>query len=251
MKLIELAECLSTNSHLASIARECPHGTVVYTRKQTAGRGQRGNSWEAEPGKNITMSMLLRPDGLHPARQFVVSEAVSLAIVDVLTRHLPEMDVKIKWPNDIYVGDRKICGILIENSITSTGITHSIVGIGLNVNQSVFCSDAPNPVSMRQLTGEEYDLDALIGEFSEEIISEVDAAIDAERLGGGTAELERRYFAALWRGDGEYYPYVDNLRGGEHVTAQILAVAPDGILTLRLPSGELRSFAFKEVTAVV
>ncbi|MDE5927427.1 MAG: biotin--[acetyl-CoA-carboxylase] ligase, partial [Duncaniella sp.] len=140
----------STSSYLAGIAADAPHGTVVMAREQTAGRGQRGNSWEAEPGCNITLSLLLRPEGLHPARQFVISQAVSLAIADLVS-HFVAAPVSIKWPNDIYVDDRKICGILIENTITGTSIDRTIVGIGLNVNQTEFRSDAPNPVSMRQL----------------------------------------------------------------------------------------------------
>lgn len=249
MTLIELDESTSTNTHLASIASDAPHGTVVSAHRQTAGRGQRGNSWESEPGANITMSMLLRPEGLHPARQFVISEAVSLAIVEVLQRYLPDYDVRVKWPNDIYVGDRKICGILIENSITSSGINHSIVGMGINVNQHRFVSDAPNPVSMAQLTGTEFDLRTLLEEFCGEILRETDAAVAAELSEEGSGELSRRYFDALWRKDG-FYPYRDNLRG-EFIEARIVAVAPDGIISLELPDGERRSYAFKEISAVV
>lgn len=248
MTLIELEESPSTNSHLASIASGCAHGTVVCARRQTAGRGQRGNSWEAAQGENITMSLLLRPKGLHPARQFVISEAVSLAIAGVLRRHLPGCDVRVKWPNDIYVGDSKICGILIENTITSTGINHSIVGAGINVNQRRFLSDAPNPVSMAQLAGREFSLRELTEEFAGAIIREVDRAVASE-LAEGSAELERRYFDTLWRTDG-YYPYVDNLKG-ERIEARVVAVASDGIITMELPDGERRSYAFKEIRAVV
>lgn len=248
MRLIELDESASTNSYLAGIARESFHGTVVSAHTQTAGRGQRGNSWESAPGENITMSILLKPDGLHPSRQFIISEAVSLAIVNVLRRHLPGHDVRIKWPNDIYVGDGKICGILIENSITPTNINHSIVGIGINVNQTVFLSDAPNPVSMTQFAGKKFDVRDLIVEFAEEILREVDCAI-ASSLNNCTDSLGERYFNALWRTD-SYYPYVDNIRH-ERIDAQIVSVAPDGIITLRLPSGRHRSYAFKEISAVV
>lgn len=249
MTLIELDESTSTNTHLASIAADSPHGTVVSARRQTAGRGQRGNSWESEPGANITMSMLLRPEGLHPARQFIISEAVSLAIVNVLRRYLPSQDVRIKWPNDIYVGDGKICGILIENSITSTGINHSVVGIGINVNQLRFLSDAPNPVSMAQMSGHEYDVHDLTVEFCTEILREVDIAVASELSEAGSGQLAGRYFGNLWRTEG-FYPYRDNLRG-EFISARIVAVAPDGIITLRLADGEERSYAFKQISAVV
>lgn len=254
MNFIELDECVSTNSALAAMAGECDHGTVLSTRCQTAGRGQRGNSWEAAPGENITMSLLLRPKGLHPARQFVISEAVSLAIVKVLHSYLPcrcGESVSIKWPNDIYYGDRKICGILIENSITSTGINHSIVGIGINVNQERFLSNAPNPVSMRQIAGRCFPLYNLMAEIGTEIIRMADEAVDDIVRGreDGTERLGRLYFASLWRTDG-FYPYRDNLRG-EMIEARIRSVAPDGVITLLLTTGEERSYRFKEISAVV
>lgn len=243
MEIIELEETASTNSWLASKARESSEGLTVLCRRQTAGRGQRGNSWESEPDKNITMSLLLKPAGLHPSRQFLVSQAVSVAIVTVLSRYLPGHEVSIKWPNDIYVGDRKICGILIENSITQSGINHCIVGMGINVNQTRFLSDAPNPVSMAMLTGREYPLRPLTEEIVDEILRETTAINPDDTTG-----LQKRYSAMLWRREG-YWPYTDNLRG-ERIMARIAGVAPDGILTLELAdSGGHRSFAFKEVAA--
>lgn len=243
MEIIELEETASTNSWLAARAHESSEGLTVLCRRQTAGRGQRGNRWESEPDKNITMSLLLKPAGLHPSRQFLVSQAVSVAIVTVLSRYLPGHEVCIKWPNDIYVSDRKICGILIENSITQSGINHCIVGMGINVNQTRFFSDAPNPVSMTMLTGREYAPRALAEEIVGEILRET-AAITAD----DTAGLQKRYSAMLWRRKG-YWPYTDNLRD-ERIMARIAGVAPDGILTLELAgSCELRSFAFKEVAA--
>ncbi|WP_301748249.1 biotin--[acetyl-CoA-carboxylase] ligase [uncultured Duncaniella sp.] len=151
MEIIKIESTDSTSSHLAGIAEGCAHGTAVMARVQTAGRGQRGNSWEAEPGMNITLSLLLRPEGLEPARQFIISQAVSLAIVEMLDNFIGADAVSIKWPNDIYVNDSKIAGILIENVISGSAISRSIVGVGLNVNQTEFLSDAPNPVSLKQL----------------------------------------------------------------------------------------------------
>ncbi|MDE6175479.1 MAG: biotin--[acetyl-CoA-carboxylase] ligase [Duncaniella sp.] len=242
MEIIELEETASTNSYLAAIARESREGLTVVCRCQTAGRGQRGNSWESEPGKNITMSLLLKPAGLHPSRQFLVSQAVSVAIVSVLSRHLPGEEIRIKWPNDIYAGDRKICGILIENSITQSGINHCIVGMGINVNQTRFLSDAPTPVSMAMLTGLSYQLRRLTEETVSEILRETGAIATASE------DLQKRYFELLWRREG-YWPYTDNLRG-ERIMARIESVAPDGIITLALRDGdEKRSFAFKEMAA--
>ena len=151
--IIRLDNVDSTNTYLSGIASNSPHGTCVLADRQSAGRGQRGNTWESEPGKNLTFSVLLRPDGLHASQQFRISQAVSLAITDTLDGFLPEgIEAKVKWPNDIYVGNRKICGILIENTLCGAAIQHSIIGIGLNINQRDFLSDAPNPVSLYQLT---------------------------------------------------------------------------------------------------
>lgn len=237
----------STNSYLAGIAADAPHGTVVMAREQTAGRGQRGNSWEAEPGQNITLSLLLRPEGLHPARQFVISQAVSLAIVDMLQSFVTE-PVSIKWPNDIYVGDRKICGILIEHTITCASIDRTVVGIGLNVNQMEFHSDAPNPVSLRQLMPKvEFDPESLAREMVRDILERVDAAITAS---ASPQALTQEYFRRLWRNEG-WHPYHDNLRDVD-MTARIDGVDPSGIITLTdRADGVGRQYAFKEITALL
>lgn len=259
VKIVALDETASTSSALAAMASDCAHGTVVCARSQTAGRGQRGNSWEAAPGMNITMSVLLRPVGLAPAGQFVISQAVSMAIVDVLRRHLPDAPVSVKWPNDIYVGNGKICGILIENVINASSIVRSIAGVGINVNQTEFLSDAPNPVSMAGVSGRRFDVDSLVREFSEAIVYGFNEVCGSNDLADEDVERRRsciaeRYFASLWRRDG-YYPYIDNIRG-ERIAARIASVAADGIITMRLRSadggdGGERSYAFKEISAVL
>ena len=146
--IVTLDECDSTNTVLSSMP-EAASGTVVATRRQTAGRGQRGNSWESEPDKNLTFSQLLMPRMLPAARQFELSMIVSLAIADSIDAHLPDgIRTCVKWPNDIYIGREKVCGILIENRLTGSRIERAIVGAGINVNQRVFTSDAPNPTSI-------------------------------------------------------------------------------------------------------
>lgn len=245
-KTIILDSTPSTSSHLAEIAADAPHGTVVMAREQTAGRGQRGNSWEAEPGKNITLSLLVRPTGLHPSRQFIISQAVSLAIVEML-EHFVANPVTIKWPNDIYVDDRKICGILIENTITGTTIDRCIVGIGFNVNQAEFHSDAPNPVSLHQLAPKiTYDIEALAQAMVSDILARVDAAIAAP----DTTQLAEEYFARLWRNSG-WHPYHDNVRDID-MMARIDSVAPTGHITLTdQADGIARTYAFKEISFIV
>lgn len=227
------------------MAADAAHGTVVSAIEQTAGRGQRGNRWEAAPGKNVTLSILLRPQSIDARSQFMVSEIVSLSIVNVLKRYLRECEVSIKWPNDIYVGDRKICGILIENSLMGSIINHTIAGIGLNVNQRQFVSDAPNPVSIFQLTGTETSIDEIRESLCNEILRMMHKFDDT----GSFDELHMMYQTALWRRDG-FHLY--RSRGeGEAFEARIGGVSETGMLTLVDKDGNSTDYAFKEVAAVL
>ena len=135
---------------------EIGNGVVVVADYQTAGRGCGTNRWESERGKNLLFSVMLHPENVPANRQFQISRAISLAIVDALGEWVG--DLSIKWPNDIYWRNGKLAGILIENSLQGSMIRDSIIGVGLNVNQRAFHSDAPNPVSMYQLTGQETDI---------------------------------------------------------------------------------------------
>ncbi len=154
-------QCHSTNTLLAELVKnqDLMEGTVVITNNQTAGRGQRGNTWQAEPGKNLTFSLLLKPSFLLAKDQFYLTVVVSLAIRELLTSEL-QTPVKIKWPNDILVGDKKICGILIENTVGGDKLQQSIIGIGLNVNQDNFSID--KPTSMKLITDREFDLASVL-----------------------------------------------------------------------------------------
>jgi BirA family biotin operon repressor/biotin-[acetyl-CoA-carboxylase] ligase len=239
-KIEWIDSCQSTNSLVAAQA-DAPHGYVVVTKEQTAGRGQRGNSWESAPGKNLTFSMVLRPEKISARRQFELSMVVSLAIVNVLDRYVE--NVSIKWPNDIYVGDKKICGILIENTLSETQIARSIVGVGLNVNQDQFVSDAPNPVSLKQLTDTEYDLTELMQEFANEIVGELKAYENDVEV----ENLRSDYMSRLWRGDG-FYPYLEAATERQF-DARIVDISPMGVLTLEEHDGKQSSYAFKEVAA--
>lgn len=239
--IIKLQETRSTNTYLDSIDTECPQqeGCVVTTHTQSAGRGQRGNSWEAEPGKNLTFSYLLRPEGVAPQEQFILSQAVSLAVVDVLSRYAHGFSVK--WPNDIYYHDSKIAGILIEHNLSGMSISRTIVGIGLNINQQQFISDAPNPISLQQITGREYDLDAMLAEVLEA------TTIRYAQCVGDRKQLQFDYATALYRKDG-FYPYRD--AHGEFM-ATIREVQPDGYLVLCDTEGRVRQYAFKEVVFII
>lgn len=239
--IIKLQETCSTNTYLDRIDSENTQqeGCVVTTNTQSAGRGQRGNSWESEPGQNLTFSYLLRPEGIAPQEQFVLSQAASLAVVDVLSQY--GSGFSVKWPNDIYYGDRKIAGILIEHNLTGMNISRTIVGIGLNINQQHFISDAPNPISLRQITAEVYDLDMMLHKVLEATSVRYAQCVEDK------VQLQRDYASVLYRREG-FFLYRD--AKGEFM-ATIREVQPDGYLILCDTEGNLRRYAFKEVVFVI
>lgn len=249
MNILHFNTLPSTYTYVAENARKMASDTVVVADYQSAGRGQRGNSWESEAGKNLLMSMLVRMPGFAARSQFYISEAVSLAIVEAL-RDVCGVDCHIKWPNDIYAGERKICGILISHSVQAAGdeyteatLEHSVIGLGINLNQQTFHSDAPNPVSVIQLTGNPVDSQQLLIALLTAIKRNLDTL-----TAGDTATLHSAYMERLWRGDGKSYPFYD-VQAGERFTATVYAVEPLGHLVLRThPDGSLRRYAFKEVT---
>jgi len=158
--IIHLSEVISTNSYAKDLLQEekPAEGTAIVTDYQTAGKGQDPNTWESEAGKNILMSMIFYPDFLDVARQFSISMAVALGIMDFLADLLPGKKLFVKWPNDIYVDKEKIGGILINNEIMGNSFEHVIAGIGININQNTFSKEIPNPVSLSSLTGKQYSL---------------------------------------------------------------------------------------------
>lgn len=244
--MIWLESVDSTNNHIKAHREDIPPFTLVLAESQTAGRGQRGNSWESEEGKNLTFSFHFAPKGIAPVKQFVISEAAALAIKGTLADL--GIEAKVKWPNDIYVDDRKICGILIENSIMGAEISDCIVGVGLNVNQEVFFSDAPNPVSIWQLTGRRHDLKDMARRVADNV-EKYFAMLDCQE---GREELERRYHDALWRRDGGKHRFRDTA-SGEEFAAEIMRVEPTGHLVLGTGDDgrETRRYAFKEVSFVI
>ncbi len=228
----------STNEELKKIAQkeDLPNFSCVITDNQTAGKGQIGNKWESEPNKNLTFSILLHPTTLPILKQFLLSKMVSVAIAQTLEQYVA--DVSIKWPNDIYVGDKKICGILIENSIMGDKIHQSIIGIGLNVNQTLFLSDAPNPVSLKMISNNEYHLEDILLQILEQIEIRF-----AQLLAGCTNTISHIYFDKLFRREG-YFPYKDI--NGVFV-AKIEEVKDFGFLVLKRKDGTISEYAFKEI----
>lgn len=268
--VIRFEELPSTNTYIKEHAGELEPYTAVTASFQSAGRGQRGNSWESEPGKNLLLSMLfVPPEHIVPARQFLISQAVSTGMLYSLAKLLVKYEtppVTVKWPNDIYIGDRKVAGILIENTISAEGgIARSIVGVGLNVNQRVFRSDAPNPVSLIEFTGMELDLREVAETVADDMAMFLGGLKYCHEGSEALGLLRSRYLAALWRSGG-FYPYVALKASaapaptavwegmppkGDTFEAEIVEVASDGPVTMRLRDGSLRTFAFKEIAPVL
>ena len=166
--LVYVPQCHSTNTLAADLSQKTgvPEGTVVITNNQTAGKGQRGNTWEAEAGKNLTFSVLLKPFFLSAREQFYLTVITSLAVRDSVAMHLGE-EVKIKWPNDIQVNGKKIAGILIENNLSGDRVSQSILGIGLNVNQTTFTT--PTATSLSAISDEDYDTNTILSSVLENL----------------------------------------------------------------------------------
>lgn len=241
IKHIHLAETTSTNDFLRAYrGEEGAMLTCVSTDFQTAGRGQGSNKWESERGQNLTFSVLCRPVGVPPMRQFVLLEACSLALRDVLARRAEGFCVK--WPNDIYWHDRKISGTLSECDIAGRFVGRCILGVGINVNQQLFRGDAPNPVSLLHITGHETPRLDLLNELLSELAIYI-RKVDEGQYG----EIDEAYRRALYR-LGEWHSYTD---ASGQFEGRILGVAPTGHLRIEDRVGEVRQYAFKEVSFVI
>lgn len=242
--LVALEETNSTNQYLSQLCNtlhdDMTELTTVTAEFQTAGKGQRGNSWEAEKGKNLLFSFVLFPSFIEPRRQFILSQIVSLSIKEELD--MWTADITIKWPNDIYWKNKKICGILIENDLFGSHIGRSISGIGININQDEFHGDAPNPVSLKQITGKEHDRYKILTHILKRVQTYYNC-LQAEDLDTFSALIATRYARALFRRRG-LHPYKD--ANGQFL-ARLLRVENDGRFILEDESGREREYLFKEV----
>lgn len=240
--IIRYEKVSSTNTVALEMIRKgvVQEGTVIIADYQETGRGQTGNMWESENGKNLLMSVILYPVMVSPSRQFLLSEAISLAVCDLVSR---ESDgAAIKWPNDIYAGNDKIAGILIENSIMADRIGSSITGIGLNINQTVFRSNAPNPVSLKILTGKDYDISRITSDLCSNIGRRYEMIIR-----GLAEELSEEYNERLFRRN-SMHRYNDT--EGEF-SGIITGVTENGMLQLRKSNGTTREYSFREIDYIL
>ena len=228
---------------------------TLYTTYQTAGRGQTGNGWEAERGKNLLLSYLLHEPQVKATEQFSLNILAAVVTHRMVADQLPE-DMRerltIKWPNDIYFRDRKIAGILVENNLSGSNVLHSIAGIGININQEKWVGNAPNPVSMKQITGREADIHELMQAFGKML---------DHTLTWSAGQRRDYYMLHLYRRDG-YWPYVErevstqptmNASAGAdgQFMARIKEILPTGEIVLIDQEGQQRTYHFKQIRYVI
>lgn len=197
MKILRFDEINSTNVFLYDKISENNDisDTVVVAAHQTAGRGMGENRWESEAGMNLLFSIALNVSFLQAENQFKISQAVSVAILETLQSILPSDNFYIKWPNDIYFGDNKLAGMLIQNTVEGCAMGISVVGIGLNVNQMEFSKDIPNPISLKQISGKDFDLDKVL----DMLITNIKKTVESLRFTDSQEEIDRKYTAKSYR----------------------------------------------------
>lgn len=240
-KRIQLDECSSTNIVMYEMISNDAKlsNTIITADFQTAGKGHESNLWHSEKGKNLIFSLVIKPEQLEAGKQFQLTKAVSLGVHDALKALLPKANITIKWPNDIYIDAKKVGGILISNIIAGNTIRNSIIGIGLNVNQTEFPADIPNPVSVKQITGKDTDRDHLLDRLCLSLSGRLE-----ELLNGKHSEtIDQDYLRSLYR-----FGQQTRFQGeGRTFDARIVNVNQYGHLILEVDSGELRSFDLKQL----
>ncbi len=244
-EIIHISELESTNDFAFQLIEEriVNEGVIIWADEQIAGRGYGKNKWESEKGLNLTFSLVLKPTFIPPGDQFELTQIVSVALINLLQQIIPGTLLKIKWPNDIYADSKKIAGIFIQNIIRGHDIDFSIVGIGLNVNQLRFHSNASNPVSLIHFLGKEYLIESLLTQLLTEIDKVYTSAMSSHYMEG----LRKKYLQNL-RNYMEWAAYKERQN---RFDAKILGVDQFGRLILQTENGEKRIFDFKEVESVI
>ncbi|MEP6794956.1 MAG: biotin--[acetyl-CoA-carboxylase] ligase [Saprospiraceae bacterium] len=233
LRLYDTLDSTNKESHRLLVSGQKLHGTAILALHQTEGRGQYGRIWFSTPGDHLAISIILQPTQMPLEDLPLLSLKTSIAVVRSLLSLDQELNLRIKWPNDIYVGDLKLAGILIENSISSSKVQHSIIGIGMNVNESEFPSDLPNPVSLFMLTGRKYEIISLGEKLREEVMKIMEEPF----------EKWKQEYDQLTYGLGKEKEFELN---GKNVIASIIGVGRDGKLTLEI-NGERKSYFSHEI----
>ncbi len=237
-KIIHLASISSTNIYANKILKESTpeNGTVIIADNQTSGRGHDKNKWESQDKMNLTFSLIYYPVFLPIIKQFYLSKCISIGILNYLKEY--SNNISIKWPNDIYIGNKKIAGILIENSIRGNSLLNSIIGIGLNINQKKFLSDAPNPISLYQLSNKEYNLKTELSKLINSINTYYAKLKNKEY-----SEMDNLYFSNLYRIN-KYFRYKDKDGIFE---GKIIGISEFGYLQIETKEKIIKEYDFKEI----
>jgi BirA family biotin operon repressor/biotin-[acetyl-CoA-carboxylase] ligase len=242
-EIIWLESAESTNSEAFKLIDKfgVAEGTVVATRNQTLGRGQGKASWESEPGKNLTFSLLLKPRNIHPSKQFIVNQAIALGVREGVEKISQTTGFIIKWPNDIYYASFKVAGILIENKILGNTFEVSVVGVGINLNQEKFFSDAPNPISLNNITGKSFDVE-----------NSLRIVVDSiwwwyQNIEKNNAGFIKSSYLKYLLGLGIERQFVSK---NTNFSGKIIGLEEYGKLILQLPDGTTNSYEFKEIEFV-
>lgn len=242
--IISLNRINSTNDYALKLIndKKATTGMVVSAFEQTSGKGLESNTWESEAGKNLTISIIVKPKGLPPEKQFMLNKITALAVRDFANKMLKRTDVLIKWPNDIYMGNKKLSGILISNIIEGQAISWSVVGIGVNINQKIFRSDAPNPVSMIHASGREFNLDLCL-----KSLCDIFEEWFTQLMEKNHQKIDAKYLKAQYR-LGVFSEFIFKNRLLE---ARITGIGEFGHLLLETTDGSLLSCDLKEVKYVL
>lgn len=261
-----------TESEAEHAMRACLDEPVpcIYTPYQTSGRGQTGNGWESKRGENLLFSFVLRQPPVAISEQFRLSEWLTCLLHQTLQKlffesfseSFPEPlpnQLTIKWPNDMYFGDRKLVGILVENTLQGKEIAYSIVGIGVNCNQTHWEGNAPNPISLQQIVGHAVEPEAILARYMHHLTESYATAVAEKQL----PDLHAYYRRVLYRGKG-YYPYMEREvsvqptaiatraeAGQQAFDAEVVDITPQGELVLRTREGEERMYHFKQVKYII
>jgi BirA family transcriptional regulator, biotin operon repressor / biotin---[acetyl-CoA-carboxylase] ligase len=241
-RIIRFKSLESTNDYCKNLLarQKVPEGTVIWTRDQSRGRGQGSNTWESGPGKNLTFSVILHPRFLPASEQFGISMIIALGVVEFLDEFIG--DVTIKWPNDIYAANKKIAGILIENYIMKNSVTDSIIGVGININQTCFGDHLPNAVSLRSLTSEIHDLEVCL----DKACNQIDKWYSILKKGDQSAILNN-YTARLFRLN-EKHGYISS---ESEFSGYIRGIDDFGQLIIEDEKGLIRHFGLQEVKFLI
>ena len=244
-RIIRFEHLESTNSKARQLLKnsELEEGSIIVCDDQSAGRGYGINAWESAPGKNLTATWILKPSFLNADRQFRLTKVLSMAVRDtVIYFYDGNLPVTIKWPNDVYAGDMKISGILVENNILGNNIKETFAGIGLNVNQEKFHSDAPNPVSLKQLNGQDTDLGHCLEILNDRIFYYYNLLRTSQ-----SERLDYEYTKSLY--------LLNKLSLFKDETGQFEGTVKGtddyGRLQIETITGEIRNYDFKEVSFIL